>query len=859
MNARAVVHVTITCIRVTALAMALSIAAPAAAYDWLQFNGDAAHSGVNTLERRLGPANVESLAFKYAVTLPATADGAPVALRGVQLPGGPTDMLFVTTLNGDLVALNAATGVQLWSKPHGPGTCKINKTGGPCYTTSSPAIDPSRAFVYGYGLDGYVHKHQVTDGTEITTGGWPQLATLKPFHEKGSSALSFAVADSGTYLYAVHGGYPGDNGDYQGHVTTINLVSGAQTVFNTMCSNVRAHFGEVPADPNPPPTDPYCTTPRSAIWSRPGTIYDEVTDRLFLATGNGVYSGNTDGLNWSESVLAIHADGTSIAVRPVDAYTPANFQSLDSADADVGSTLVAIIPVPSGASVAHLGVQGGKDSKLRLVNLDNLANLGTAPESGHLGGAIGSIINVPQGGGVFSQPVVWINPVDGKRWVFVATSGGLSGLQLQLDVSGNPSLVPNWTIPQGGTSPVIARNVLYYAGNGTLRAVDPTSGNILWSSAGGQVGGIHWQSPIAFNGALYVTDQSAHMVAFTPTGGPAAYGFDLDADRMSDLAWRDSAGQTQLWKMNGVVSSFTKIVMTDANWSLTGAADFNGDGKSDLVWKNANSGATALWLMDGIGVTGSSIAWPDGNWTPVHFGDFNGDGFADIVWRNATTGATAIWLMNGLASRGSSVVFTDSHWVVAASADFDGDGKDDLLWTNAFTGETAIWLMDGLQSHGVGIVMSAPWSLITIGDFDGDGKADLVLRNATTGETMIALMDGVQVAAAKVIFNVPNWVVTHAADFNNDGRYDLVWRNTTTGTTAIWLMDGFTTLESRIIYYDANWTVTQVGDVDHDGKGDIFWRHQDGSTAVWTMNGTTAVDPRFLHFSDTLNLISPLH
>src|SRR6478672_5169455 len=155
----------------------------AAPYDWLQMNGDPQHSGNNTLETVLGPANVASLQFLYQVTLPAAADGAPVALSSVVTPTGTRDLLFSTTKEGHIVALDAATGAIVWSKPH---------AGSSSVTNSSPAIDPNRQYVYSYGLDGFAHKHQVGDGTEITTGGWPQLATLKGNVEKVAAALAFA-------------------------------------------------------------------------------------------------------------------------------------------------------------------------------------------------------------------------------------------------------------------------------------------------------------------------------------------------------------------------------------------------------------------------------------------------------------------------------------------------------------------------------------------------------------------------------------------------------------------------------------------------------------------------------------------
>jgi Big-like domain-containing protein/putative pyrroloquinoline-quinone binding quinoprotein len=487
-------------------ALALSLATECVrAYDWLQFGGDAQHSGNNTAETALSSANVGSLVQKYQATLSAIADGAPVFLEDVTTPSGVKDLLFVTTRGGHIIALDAQNGTQVWSHQYAAGTCQINSTGGACYTTSSPAIDPSGEWVYSYGLDGYVHKYQVGDGTEIIGSGWPELTTLKGFDEKGSSALAIATSNGVGYLYVVHGGYPGDNGDYQGHVTAINLATGAQNVFNAACSNQAVHLGHL-ADGVPPT----CGTPRNAIWSRPGVIYDAGTDRIFMGTGNGTYDGNH---NWSESVIALHPDGTggsgADAGKPLDSYTATNFQSLDNGDTDLGSTAPAILPVPANSAVQHLGVQGGKDAKLRLLNLANLSGNGGP---GNLGGEIGALINVPQGGVVLTQPAVWINPADGSTWIFVVNGNGASGLRLVVDVNGNPSLATQWQNAQGGTSPVVANNMVFSLGGSTVRALDPLSGNVLWSLA--RSGGFHWESLIVANGVVYATDGSNHLTAY---------------------------------------------------------------------------------------------------------------------------------------------------------------------------------------------------------------------------------------------------------------------------------------------------------------------------------------------------------
>lgn len=479
-------------------------AATGAGYDWPQFNGGAQHSGNNTQEQTLTAANVSRLQPAFHVGLPGDADGAPVFLHAVSTANGATDLLFVTTKAGHILALDAHSGAAVWSHQTPAGACRINNILFACYTTSSPAIDPSRKYVYSYGLDGRVHKYGAADGLETVDANWPEVATLKPYDEKGSSALTVATARDGTpYLYVTTSGYFGDQGNYQGHVVAINLADGSQRVFNALCSDQAAHLADSRAG-----LGANCSQVRAGIWARAGAVYDPATDKIYLATGNGPFDPAHH--HWGDTVFALRADGTGANGDPLDSYTPNSFAQLELFDADLGSTAPALLPALAGSALQHLAVQGGKDGFLRLLNLDDLSGQGGP---GRTGGEVFSLA-VPMGGGVFTAPAVWTDPKDGVGWVFVANGSGIAGLQLALDgATSQPRLNPAWQNSGGGTSPIVANGVLYYAGSGHLSALDPETGQGLWSTP--QVGGIHWQSPIVAGGMLYLTDESSSLSAFS--------------------------------------------------------------------------------------------------------------------------------------------------------------------------------------------------------------------------------------------------------------------------------------------------------------------------------------------------------
>jgi hypothetical protein len=168
---------------------------------------------------------------------------------------------------------------------------------------------------------------------------------------------------------------------------------------------------------------------------------------------------------------------------------------------------------------------------------------------------------------------------------------------------------------------------------------------------------------------------------------------------------------------------------------LADTHDANGDGFSDIVWRDG-SGDIAVWLMSGIEVQLSATAGTvPASWSIVGQRDFNGDGTYDLLWRD-TGGNMSIWFMTGTQVFSSAPVGNiPAAWSVAGVADFNGDGKGDLLWRDT-SGNAAVWLMNGASVLSVGSLGNIPtiWSVAGTGDFNGDGYADIVWRD-TSGNT----------------------------------------------------------------------------------------------------------------------------
>jgi hypothetical protein len=283
---------------------------------------------------------------------------------------------------------------------------------------------------------------------------------------------------------------------------------------------------------------------------------------------------------------------------------------------------------------------------------------------------------------------------------------------------------------------------------------------------------------------------------------------------------------------NGVPVSGLAIQNTPSS------ADFNFDGRSDLLWQNDN-GTPAQWFMNGsLSPATAFLAAQPAAWHITGTGDFNQDNTADILWRH-DDGTVAIWFM-----KGAQTLVTQTYgnappdWHIQGTADFNNDGKTDILWRQD-SGTVGIWHMNGAQIFSTPTFANAPpeWHIQGTGDFNGDGFDDILWRH-NNGAVGTWHMAGATTLSTQAFASQPaDWHIVGTGDFNNDGRDDILWRQDS-GTVGIWLMNGATILASPTFGGTGNdWHIVGTGDFNNDGKADILWRNDNGTVATWHMNG----------------------
>ncbi|HET7127047.1 MAG TPA: VCBS repeat-containing protein [Lysobacter sp.] len=215
-----------------------------------------------------------------------------------------------------------------------------------------------------------------------------------------------------------------------------------------------------------------------------------------------------------------------------------------------------------------------------------------------------------------------------------------------------------------------------------------------------------------------------------------------DQTSKNDLVLRNSSGGV------GFFNPYDGSIATDSEGPfpfVVDHGDFDGNGLADILSRDPTSGLNHVqfgamvgnFIIEGA-TTYQQLPTVGLAWKVAGVGDFDGDGRSDILWRDASTGANSIWRSGNVATRLKIASVPNLDWKIAAIGDYDGDGRSDILWRNMRSGVNVIWRSgNNLTPQAVAKVSSMAWKVAATGDFNGDGKWDLAWRNSVTGANVL--------------------------------------------------------------------------------------------------------------------------
>ncbi|MGE0357595.1 MAG: PQQ-binding-like beta-propeller repeat protein [Burkholderiales bacterium] len=148
---------------------------------------------------------------------------------------------------------------------------------------------------------------------------------------------------------------------------------------------------------------------------------------------------------------------------------------------------------------------------------------------------------------------------------------------------------------------------------------------------------------------------------------------DFNADGKPDFLMRNTvSGNAFAWFFDDNVAIGDQFLFSiDPSWKVEGVADLDADGQPDLLFRNMTSGLAFAWntqfAAGTLSLTTSSppIFGIDPVWEVVQVADWNADGKPDLLFRNASTGLVFVWYLDGVALGASDYVTQiDPSWEI---------------------------------------------------------------------------------------------------------------------------------------------------------------------------------------------------
>ncbi|MGF1938683.1 MAG: beta strand repeat-containing protein [Nostoc sp. ChiQUE02] len=362
-----------------------------------------------------------------------------------------------------------------------------------------------------------------------------------------------------------------------------------------------------------------------------------------------------------------------------------------------------------------------------------------------------------------------------------------------------------------------------------------------WDASDGNVSGTTGVDPGVGGGTTaYSTATETASIAIAPLVGLRPYSIitgDFNKDGNTDLVTANKSSQSVsvlLGKGDGTfkpASNFSVVGFNGLNPYSVAVADFNKDGKLDLVTANNSSSNISVLFGDDKATGGFgpavNFALPSGS-SPISLvvGDFNKDGKSDIVTANNASQNISLLLGDGTGGFGNAINFkVPSRPSFVTVDDFNGDGKSDLAVTSSYFNNVSILLGNGKGSFNSATpfnVGTNPNSVI-VGDFNKDSKLDLAVANSDSNNVSVLLGDGSGGFGIATNFNVGlNPVSVTVIDFNGDGKSDLAVANAYSDTVSVLLGDG-TGSFGNATNFNVGTTphAVTVGDFNKDGRYDL--------------------------------------
>ena len=221
--------------------------------------------------------------------------------------------------------------------------------------------------------------------------------------------------------------------------------------------------------------------------------------------------------------------------------------------------------------------------------------------------------------------------------------------------------------------------------------------------------------------------------------------FTADSDRLAGILLQNTTTQN-LEVVTAVAGTPVVTALSaspGAGWTAITAGDFDGDGASDVLLQQGSGGPVKIMFLAGGGASGAvgtvlgtsaNIASPGANWNAIASGDFNGDGKSDILWQNSVTQNFEVWEMNGANILAQSASIGAVGLTAIGTGDFNGDGDSDIVFRDP-AGDAVIATMSGTIVGPVLPTVTAPVGFTLMGaeDVDGNGYSDLLWQNSATG------------------------------------------------------------------------------------------------------------------------------